>query len=56
MTLVSAFVASGRAESMLIKNTLAKDPTGRDPKSGERRVTEEGEAEIETACSHRCTP
>src|SRR5688572_15304575 len=27
---VAAFVASGRAESMLIKNTLAKDPTGRD--------------------------
>ena len=44
---VSTFVPSGRAESMLIKNTLAKDPTGRvmdKARKEERRVTtEEGE-------------
>ncbi len=45
---VRVFVASGRAESMLIKNTLAKDPTGRIREKAkdaeERRVTaEEGE-------------
>ena len=47
VTFVSVFVASGRAESMLIKNTLAKDPTGRIRDKAEkedRRVTgEEGE-------------
>jgi DNA-directed RNA polymerase subunit beta len=35
ITKVSVFVASGRAESTLIKNTLAKDPTARISKKGE---------------------
>jgi DNA-directed RNA polymerase subunit beta len=43
VTFVLAFVASGRAESTLIKNTLAKDPTGRHPKTGERLESIEGE-------------
>ncbi|MHB0947436.1 MAG: DNA-directed RNA polymerase subunit beta [Gemmatimonadaceae bacterium] len=48
ITKVRVFVASGRAESTLIKNTLAKDPTGRVVVRGvaeDRAVTrEEGEA------------
>ncbi len=47
VTFVSVFVASGRAESVLIKNTLAKDPTGHvqdKVKKEDRRVeSDEGE-------------
>jgi DNA-directed RNA polymerase subunit beta len=46
VTKVQVFVPSGRAESTLIKNTLAKDPTGRilEKDKGERAVnSEEGE-------------
>src|SRR4051812_3173672 len=46
ITKVQVFVSSGRAESTLIKNTIAKDPTSRviEKDKGERGVTkEEGE-------------
>src|ERR671935_1630229 len=42
VTRVKVFVPSGRAESMLIKNTLAKDPTARNTK-GEPVTSQQGQ-------------